>query len=63
VSKPVLTATGGSAYQGGGACRDRMHSREPAMDLNLSDIQGNIVPGLNKDHEAFLFVRFRSGEA
>jgi Dyp-type peroxidase family len=32
------------------------------MELDLSNIQGNIVPGFNKDHQAFLFVRFRSGE-
>jgi len=28
------------------------------MDLALRDIQGNVVPGFNKDHQAFLFVRF-----
>jgi len=33
------------------------------MDLDLSNIQGNIVPGFNKDHQAFVFVRFRSGES
>jgi Dyp-type peroxidase family len=32
------------------------------MELDLNDIQGNIVPGFNKDHQAFIFVRFRSGE-
>jgi Dyp-type peroxidase family len=33
------------------------------MDLDLSDIQGNIVPGFNKDHQAFVLVRFQSGES
>jgi Dyp-type peroxidase family len=31
--------------------------------LDLTDIQGNVVPGFNKDHQAFVFVHFRSGEA
>src|SRR5712691_3808292 len=30
-----------------------------AVDLDLDDIQGNIVPGFNKDHQAFLLIRFR----
>jgi Dyp-type peroxidase family len=29
------------------------------MELALRDVQGNVVPGFNKDHQAFLFVRFR----
>ena len=32
------------------------------MDLELDNIQGNIVPGFNKDHQAFMLVRFRGGE-
>jgi Dyp-type peroxidase family len=32
------------------------------MDLDLTNIQGNIVPGFNKDHQAFVFVRFRDRE-
>ncbi len=28
------------------------------MDLDLSNIQGNIVPGFQKDHQAFVLVRF-----
>jgi Dyp-type peroxidase family len=32
------------------------------VDLDLSNIQGNIVPGFSKDHQAFVFVRFRDGE-
>jgi Dyp-type peroxidase family len=32
------------------------------VDLDLDNIQGNIVPGFNKDHQAFVFVRFRDGE-
>lgn len=27
--------------------------------LELADVQGNILPGFNKDHQAFLFVRLR----
>src|SRR4051794_13869445 len=30
--------------------------------LNLGSIQGNILPGFNKDHQAFLFVRFRGAD-
>jgi Dyp-type peroxidase family len=33
------------------------------MELDLGDIQGNVVPGFNKDHQVFVVVRFRSGEA
>jgi Dyp-type peroxidase family len=33
------------------------------MDLDLSDIQGNIVPGFKKDHQAFVFVSLRDGES
>jgi Dyp-type peroxidase family len=29
------------------------------MTLDLGNVQGNIVPGFNKDHQAFLFVSFR----
>jgi Dyp-type peroxidase family len=32
------------------------------VDLDLDNIQGNILPGFNKDHQAFLFVRFQGGE-
>jgi Dyp-type peroxidase family len=32
------------------------------VDLDSSNIQGNIVPGFNKDHQAFVLVRFRTGE-
>ena len=31
--------------------------------LDLEQIQGNVVPGFNKDHQAFVFVRFGDGEA
>jgi Dyp-type peroxidase family len=31
------------------------------VDLDLDNIQGNIAPGFNKDHQAFLLVRFRGG--
>ncbi|MBV8716292.1 MAG: Dyp-type peroxidase [Chloroflexi bacterium] len=31
-------------------------------NLDLDKIQGNIVPGFNKDHQAFVFVRFQSAE-
>jgi len=27
--------------------------------LDLDDIQGNVMPGFSKDHQAFVFVRFR----
>jgi Dyp-type peroxidase family len=30
-------------------------------ELDLQDIQGNVVPGFNNDHQAFLFVAFRDG--
>ncbi len=30
----------------------------PEPELKLSDIQGNILAGFNKDHQAFLFVNF-----
>src|SRR5437763_13502034 len=32
---------------------------ERRVDLDLSNIQGNIVPGFNKDHQAFMLVHFR----
>ena len=32
------------------------------MDLDFRNIQGNIVPGFNKDHQAFVLVRFRTGD-
>jgi len=32
------------------------------MELNLSNIQGNVVPGFSKDHQAFVFVHVRDGE-
>jgi Dyp-type peroxidase family len=31
--------------------------------LDLDDIQGNVVPGFSKDHQAFVFVRFRGADA
>jgi Dyp-type peroxidase family len=33
------------------------------VTLDLGNIQGNIVPGFNKDHQAFLLVTFRDGQA
>jgi Dyp-type peroxidase family len=32
------------------------------LDLHLDEIQGNVVPGFSKDHQAFLFVRFDNAE-
>jgi hypothetical protein len=31
------------------------------VHLDLDNIQGNIAPGFNKDHQVFLVVRFRGG--
>lgn len=37
---------------------------EPVYDRAIRrDIQGNIVPGFNKDHQHFLFYRFRDSGA
>jgi Dyp-type peroxidase family len=33
------------------------------VDLDLNNIQGNIVPGFNKDHQAFVLVRFSGADA
>jgi Dyp-type peroxidase family len=33
------------------------------MELDLGDIQGNIVPGFSKDHQAFLFAAFASRDS
>src|SRR4051812_45464904 len=33
---------------------------EPVLDMN--DIQGNSLVGFNKDHQAFLFLRFGPAE-
>jgi Dyp-type peroxidase family len=35
----------------------------PGMTLNLSNIQGNIVPGFNKDHQAFLLLAFMNQQS
>jgi Dyp-type peroxidase family len=34
----------------------------PEVRLDLNNIQGNLVPGFNKDHQAFVLVRFRASE-
>jgi Dyp-type peroxidase family len=37
---------------------------EPVYDLTATDdIQGNVVPGFNKDHQRFLFLRFERAES
>ncbi len=41
-------------FQKAGSCR---------VDLDLRDIQGNIVPGFKKDHQAFVFVQLLDGES
>jgi hypothetical protein len=33
------------------------------VELNLNQIQGNVVPGFNEDHQAFMFVRFPGAAA
>lgn len=57
--------SGGTSHSIGpdaGAQERVRHFRAAAGDgeanLDLEDIQGNIVPGFNKDYQAFMFVRF-----
>jgi Dyp-type peroxidase family len=33
------------------------------VNLDLSDIQGNVAPGFKKDHQTFVLLRFPTGEA
>jgi Dyp-type peroxidase family len=49
----------------GGAARPDSGEADTAADLPLrssEDIQGNILPGFNKDHQAFLLVGFGDAE-
>ncbi|MFL5255049.1 MAG: hypothetical protein ACJ8AI_19580, partial [Rhodopila sp.] len=32
----------------------------PTTDLNLSNVQGNILGGFNKDHQLNLFLKFKN---
>src|SRR5207302_10724146 len=45
-------------------CRGSTVATKPVgTDLDLDAIQGNVVPGFSKDHQAFVFVRFGDAAA
>lgn len=55
---------GAVSSRGIGAARPETVDGEPVYDLSArQDIQGNVVPGFNKDHQQFLFLRFSAASS
>ncbi|MEI7999791.1 MAG: Dyp-type peroxidase [Actinomycetes bacterium] len=61
-ARPVLAATAAGAAT---TPTTKTSATDPANDpvLDLADIQGNVVAGFHKDHQALVFVAFASAAA